>query len=52
MDIKNYLPNFDSHIFEKFGERMGGGLRYFPYGFFTQNPGMGISRTHLVIELI
>ena len=39
---KNYLPNFDSHIFGKFGERMGGGLRYFPYGFFTQNPGMGI----------
>lgn len=39
---KKYLPNFDNHIFGKFGERMGGGLRYFPYGFFTQNPGMGI----------
>ena len=42
MDIKNHLLNFDSHIFGKFGERMGGGLRYFLYGFFTQNPGMGI----------
>lgn len=38
---KSELPNYDKQIFGKFGERMGRGLRYFPYGFFTQNPGLG-----------
>ena len=35
------LPDFDQHVFGRLGEKMTGALRYFPYGFFTQNPGMG-----------